>query len=133
MLPAIAFANKNPEQDSVFGKLHGICLTRKDEKGRCPTEPHGDQATGERKKAIQSRSQPVAIANQVERLQTKRRKRCVTAADSDHDKFSQPWTNEKRAVGIDESGEETDDKAAAYIDDQSAERKSFAEALRDQA
>ena len=79
MLPAIAFAEKDAQEQGVFRKLHNECLTMNQNQGEAATEPDGDQTANKRKNAVQSRFQPIPVARELESLQTKRRKRGVNA------------------------------------------------------
>src|SRR5436190_24123658 len=84
---AIAFADKNPQEDGVFGNLHMLFLFCQERESENSPQPYGGEATGERQHCVQQRLQPISIPSQIECLQAERGKRCVTAAHTDHEKL----------------------------------------------
>jgi hypothetical protein len=64
----IAFTNKNPEQNGVFGNLHRLFLFWQKRKSENTPEPYGYEATSERQHCVEQRFHPISITSEIERL-----------------------------------------------------------------
>src|SRR5438045_4481174 len=130
---AIAFADKNPQEDGVFGNLHMLFLFCQERESENSHQPYGGEATGERQHCVQQRLQPISIPGQIECLQAERGKRCVTAAHTDHEKLPESRRHKNRPFGIRKRCEEPDDERTANVHDKGAEREKLTAAFSNES
>lgn len=92
------------------------------------SQPDGHETPHERSHRVQPGPQPLARADEVERLQAERRKRRVAAANPDQEKLPKTWTDDQPTFRVRQPGEKPDDEAAGDIYEQRAERERRSEA-----
>ncbi len=65
---AIAFADKNPQEDGVFWNFHTLFLFWQKRESKNAPKPDGSEATSERQHRVQQRLQPISITSEIECL-----------------------------------------------------------------
>ena len=89
-------------------------------------QPYGQHAEADREEDIETAAQPIAVVEQIERLQAKGGKSGVPAEDADRDKLTKGGRNQHGPFRAGQPGKEADHKAARDIHDQRADGKSLA-------
>src|SRR5262249_14774224 len=96
--------------------------------GEPMAKPHRQQTTDDRNNHVPTRIKPFTLLNKIQRLQTKRRERRITAAHPQHKKLlAKPRLNNPTSIGSGQSGKQADHKRSADVDQNGAPRKGFPE------